>query len=311
MSFGDHLEELRRRVTFALAGIVVLFVLGLYFGGPLLRVMAAPLLSALRAAGQSPTMLATSPLEAFGSYIKVATVAALVTGMPWLLYQLWLFVAPGLYPREQRFAYFLLPMSGVLTAVGLSVLYYVILPISLYFLISFGSGLMATQVPTAEVPAGMVLPTVPVLQGDPADAPVGSMWMNKPLGQLRMQVGPNEVMGLPLIAGGVIAQQYRVSEYVNLVFLLGLAFAVAFQVPMVMLLLSWAGIITPTDVTSKRKQVILGCVVGAALLPTQDPWSLVLLSAMLIGLFELGVLLMRFVPARRIAGTMTDGAAEA
>jgi sec-independent protein translocase protein TatC len=313
MSFGDHLEELRRRVVHALAGIVVLFGLALYFGGPLLEMIAAPLLAELRSAGQSPTMLATSPLEAFGSYIKVATVAALVLGMPWLLYQLWLFVAPGLYPREQRFAYFLLPMSGVLTAAGLAVLYFVILPISLYFLISFGSGLMDRSVPTVAAPAGVEMPGVPVLEGDPAESATGSMWINRPLGQLRVRTGPGEVMGLTLVHGGVIAQQYRVSEYVNLVFLLGLAFAVAFQVPLVMLLLSWAGIITPADVVKRRKHVILGCVVGAALLPTQDPWSLLLLSGMLIGLFEFGVMLMRFVPARRVAGTKagTDAEAEA
>jgi sec-independent protein translocase protein TatC len=312
MPFGDHLEELRRRLFHALIGLGVLFVVSLYFGGVLLEVLSAPLLNELKANGQAPSMLATSPLETFGAYIKVATVAALVVGMPWLLFQMWLFVAPGLYPREQRFAHFLLPLSGVLTMIGLSVLYWVILPISLYFLISFGSGLIPDHHATITTPPGVVYPSTPVFDADPTDAPIGATWINKSLGQLRFQIEADRVMGVALSSGGMIAQQYRVREYVDLVFMLGLAFAVAFQVPLVLLLLSWMGIVEAEQLTSKRKQVFFGCVIGAALLPTQDPWSLVLLSGMLIALFEFGILLIRFVPARRVAGkTPTDADAEA
>jgi sec-independent protein translocase protein TatC len=302
MPFGEHLEELRRRLVWALIGIGVLLAVGLAIGGTLMDIVAAPLLAELKEAGQAPSMLATSPLEAFGAYIKVATVFALAMGMPWTLYQAWLFVAPGLYPREQRFAYVLLPLSGALTAAGLLVLYYVILPISLYFLISFGSGLMARPPQAVDLPPGTVLPSLPVLAGDPSEPPVGATWINEPMRQVRVRVGPGRTMGYPLVDTGTIAQQYRVSEYVNLFFLLGLAFGIAFQVPIVLLVLSWAGIIGPADLAAKRRHVILGCVIGAALLPTQDPWSLLLLSGLLVGLFELGIVLMRFVPAGRVAG---------
>ncbi len=311
MPFGDHLEELRRRVFHALVGVLVLFVISIYFGGTILELLAAPLLAELKANGQAPAMLATSPLEAFASYIKVATVASLVAAMPWLLYQMWLFVSPGLYPREQRFAVFLLPMSGALTAVGLAVLYWVILPVSLYFLISFGSGLIPDRHATIPSPPGVVYPSAPILDADPTDAPVGAVWINEPLGQMRIKIKPDRIVGVSLTSGGLIAQQYRVSEYVDLVFMLGLAFAVAFQVPLILLLLSWMGVVRPEQLTRRRKQVIFGCVVGASLLPTQDPWSLVLLSGMLIALFEFGILLIKLVPARRIAGKTTDADAEA
>jgi len=301
MSFGEHLNELRTRLVHGLIGLVVLFIIALVFGGPILEFLCAPLLTELKANGQAPVLLATSPLEAFGSYIKVATVAALLTGMPWILLQLWFFISPGLYPKEQRFVYFLLPMSVVLTLTGVTVLYYVILPISLYFLINFGSGLIDPAIATATIPEGMILPTIPVLSGDPVGVPSGSMWVNEALGSIRIQVDPERIMGLPLVSGGMIAQQYRISEYVNLLFLLGLAFAIAFQVPLVLLLLGWAGFLQPQDLTRYRKQVIFGCVIGAALLPTQDPWSLIILSCMLYGLFEFGILLMRLVPARRVA----------
>lgn len=311
MPFGDHLEELRRRVLHALLGVLVLFIAAIYFGGTLLEILSAPLLEELKANGQATSMLATSPLEAFGAYIKVATVASLVLGMPWLLFQMWRFVAPGLYPREQRFAVFLLPMSGALTAIGLAVLYWVILPVSLYFLISFGSGLIPDRHISAPAPDGIVYPNAPILEADPIDPPVGAMWMNRSLNQLRMSIDPGHIVGIPLTSGGMIAQQYRVSEYVDLVFMLGLAFAVAFQVPLVLLLLSWLGVVGPEHLTRHRKQVIFGCVVGASLLPTQDPWSLLLLSGMMIALFEFGILLIRLVPARRVLGAVPEPSSDA
>lgn len=315
MSFGDHLDELRARVVHTLIGLAVLFAVALYFGGWLLELLSDPLTAELRATGQAPSMLATSPVEAFGAYLKVAAVATLVVGMPWILFQMWLFVAPGLYERERRFAYFLLPFSGVLTALGFCVLYFIILPLSLYFLISFGSGLIPDRTARFPLPEAITLPDVPLFAADPADPPVGSMWFNTTIGQLRLQVEPGVAKGVALVGGGLIAQQYRVSEYIDLIFMLGLAFAVAFQVPLVLLLLSWLGLVEPANLTRWRKQVIFGCVVGAALLPTQDPWSLLLLSGMLIALYEFGVLLIRFVPARRVLGDPvrepTDGDAEA
>lgn len=301
MSFGEHLDELRRRLVYAIAGVVVLFVLGLVLGGRLLELLCAPVIAELKSAGQSPSMLATSPVEPFGAYIKVATVFAVVLGLPWILYQLWLFVAPGLYPREQRFAYFLLPLSGMLTVLGLAVLFFVILPIALYFLITFGAGLVPTRAATAPLPPGVVLPTIPALSADPADAPPNTLWFNSTLSELRFNAGDGRILAAPLSGGGIIAQQYRVSEYINLVFMLGLAFAVAFQLPLALLLLSWAGIIEPADLARRRKHIILGCVVGAAFLPTQDPWSLILLSALMVGLFEFGILLMKVVPPNRVA----------
>lgn len=317
MSFGDHLDELRRRLLFAGVGVAALFVAALFFGSRILTILAAPLMTALRDAGQAQTLLATSPLEGFGAFVKVSTVAALLVGMPWVVYQAWLFVAPGLYEKEKRFVYFLIPLSAFLTAVGTLFLYFIILPISLYFLISFGAGLMRQSVERAPLPAGVTLPGAVVLAHEPEAPPVGSWWVNSTLAQWRIRIDDHRTLGIPLIGagaddgeaggggGGMIAQQYRVSEYVSLVLMLGVAFAIAFQLPLVLLLLGWVGLLNAADLSKYRKQVLFGCVVGSALLPTQDPWSLLALSGVLYGLFELGILFMRFVPARRVAAGLT------
>jgi len=315
MSFGDHLDELRRRLLLAGVGVVALFVVALFFGSRILTILAAPLMAALREAGQAPTLLATSPLEGFGAFVKVSTVAALLVAMPWVVYQVWLFVAPGLYEKERRFVYFLIPLSAALTAVGTLFLYFVILPISLYFLITFGAGLMIQEVERAPLPVGVTLPGVMILRHEPEAPPVGSWWVNSTMVQLRVRIDNQRTMGVALTGGGggdggstgggMIAQQYRVSEYVSLVLMLGVAFAIAFQLPLVLLLLGWVGLVRAADLSKYRKQVLFGCVVGSALLPTQDPWSLLALSGVMYALFELGIIFMRFVPARRVAAGLT------
>lgn len=312
MPLGDHLEDLRRRLVLALVGLLPIFVLALVFGGPLLNFIAQPALDALRAADLPPRFQATSPLESFLAYLKVATIAAILVGGPWLLYQLWRFVAPGLYARERRFVYVLIPMSAALTALGMVFLYSVLLPISLTFLIGFGSGLVNMPSPRVEVPTGTVFPTMPALAGDPADGqlggeglPVGSVWRNTALGEIRVLVAPGQVHGARLHAGGAIAQQYRIGEYTSLVFTLGLIFAVAFQLPLAMMLLGWTGFVEARDLSRFRRQVAFGCAVAGAIFTPQDPWSMVLLALALYMLFEFGLVLMRFVKPSVIAG---DGA---
>lgn len=310
MSFGDHLEELRTRVLLALVGFVIAMIVGLVLGGPILRLLLGPLTEALRGAGQPVQLLATSPFETFVAYLKVGMLFAILVAFPWMVYQLWLFVAPGLYAAERRFVYFLIPLSAMLSALSALFLYYFLLPVSLYFLIMFGTGIVKQQPGVArDIPPGLVAPMLPVLTADPPKAalaedgqfPPGSMWVNSHLAQLRIHTGRGEVMGLPLSSGGQIAQLYRVGEYVSIIVGLAFAFAVAFQLPLVMLLLGWVGILKPGDVTPYRKHALFGCAIGGAVFTPQDPWSMVMLTAALYCLFEFGIVLMRFVPARAVA----------
>lgn len=303
MTLGEHLEELRKRVVFALLGLAPLLALGLVFGDTVLRVLLYPVERALLRAGQAPTLQALSPIETFAAYIKVGVVIAVLLGVPWMVTQLWLFVRPGLYEHERRFARLIVPLSVVLTLASAAFLYFVMLPIMLYFLISFGSSIGRHAPITAPLPEGVTLPIAPVLAFDPTDPAQGAIWVNGPLRQLRINVGGGAgVLTAPLVGSGLIAQQYRLREYVDLVFTMGVAFAVAFQAPIVVMLLSWVGILDPRSLAKFRKHIFLGCVVAAAVLtPTGDPVTLALMTAPLYILFELGLTLSRFVPARRVA----------
>lgn len=312
MPFGEHLDELRKRLIYALLGLVPIFVVALFFGGPILEFLIQPAEAQLRAAGQASRLQATGPAEVFIAYIKIALVLAILIGGPWIVYQAWLFVSPGLYRREKRFVYVLIPLSGILTASGMVFLYYAMLPVMLGFLITFSSQIAQTETPTAPIPDGIVLPIAPTLQYDPTNPPPGAFWFNEHLQELRFALpdGPEpdagvaRVLGVPLTGGAMIAQQYRVSEYVNMVFGLGLAFAIAFQLPLVMLLLSWSGLADASMFAGQRKYALLVCAIAGAILTPADPASMILLAGPLYLLFEIGLLLMRFVPARKPS---TDG----
>lgn len=302
MTFGEHLEDLRLRILLALGGLAPLFIGALVFGKPLLTILIAPVLSALHDADLPAVMLATNPVETFGAYIRVATIVTLVTGSPWVIYQAWRFVAPGLYAHEKRFVRVLLPMSAALSVAGVVFLYVVILPVILAFFIGFGTGVGAERPVTGPLPQGVELATAAVLDHDPEAPEVGQWWVNNRLMQLRICVATRDgspvVLGSELTSGSGVIQQYRISEYVKLFFGLALAFAIGFQTPVVVLILGWAGLVTPTSLGRYRRHAIMIIVIVCAVLTPPDPFSMVLLAAPLYILYEAGSLLLRLMPAR-------------
>lgn len=305
MSFGDHLDDLRRRLVLSVLGLIPIIAVALVFGKQLLILLILPVQEALAARGLDPTLQATSPLETFGAWLRIVLLSTVIVGSPWLLYQLWKFVAPGLYSSERRFVYVLLPLSSVLTMLGVVFLYYVIFPIVLAFFIGFGTELAAREITTADVPVGVVFAHVPVLEADPLSPSVGEEWINLALMQRRTCVaiveGEPVVMGVQLLASEGIKQQYKISEYIKLFLSLAFAFALGFQMPVVVLLLGWSGIVGIGTLTKYRKHVMLGCAIGAAFLTPADPVSMVLLALPLYMLFEFGVVLLRVLPAKRVA----------
>jgi Sec-independent protein secretion pathway component TatC len=308
MGLGAHLEELRRCLIYAVLGLAPVFVLSLVFARELLDVTMAPVRAALHAAGEPDVMQLTSVFEGFYNSVKVAMLATVVVGAPWLLYQLWRFVSPGLYGHERRFIYILAPLSGVLSASALLFLYNVILPTMLGFLVTFNAGTFTRANPTVELPPGQVLPSVPVLEGDPKDPPVGSAWFNTAVMEHRLSLGPGtdgktRIVGTPASTSGALLQQFRVGETLDTFIMFALGCVLGFQTPVVVLLLGWVGIVKRAVLTKFRRHIVVACcVVGAALTPSPDPASMLLLSVPMYLLFELGVVLLWALPAERVAG---------
>jgi len=141
MSFMDHLEELRSRIIKALGGIAVAFVGSIFFTKPLWNVIKEPAKEALRTLGYKPQLVAIDPMEQFNIiWFKLPVVCAIFLASPWVFYQIWAFISPGLYRRERRWAAPFVLSSAGLFIMGGCFAYFVAFRFGLTFLLGIGSG---------------------------------------------------------------------------------------------------------------------------------------------------------------------------
>lgn len=129
----DHLIELRARTLRAAAGLLIVFIGLLPFANKLYALLATPLLAKLPVGGQ---LIATGVASPFFAPVKLALFAAVMVTVPWLLYQAWAFVAPGLYQRERRLALPLLASSVALFYAGCAFAFFLVLPSVFGFLMA-------------------------------------------------------------------------------------------------------------------------------------------------------------------------------
>lgn len=139
MSFMDHLSELRSRILKAIAGLVVAFLVALTFAETLWNFVSDPAIAALRTLHFQDKLVQITPMEGFTTvWLKLPLLAAVFLASPWIIYQVWAFVAPGLYRRERRWA-----APFVISAAGLFILggafaYFVAFRFALVFLLGIG-----------------------------------------------------------------------------------------------------------------------------------------------------------------------------
>jgi sec-independent protein translocase protein TatC len=129
-----HLLELRSRLLKAITGVALVFLPLAFFARELYTLVAAPLLKLLPAGS---SMIATEVASPFVTPFKLAGVVAFVVALPWVLYQVWAFVAPGLYRSEQRLVAPLLVSSTLLFYAGVAFAYFLVLPAAFRFLLAF------------------------------------------------------------------------------------------------------------------------------------------------------------------------------
>ncbi len=139
MSFFDHLEELRTRIIQALMGVAVGVGLGFYWAKDVYKFLSQPIFGALRASGLPEQLTFIDPLGPAKLIISVGLYLGIVISLPFTLYQVWLFVAPGLYRNERKAVTGFLFSSVLLFLAGSAFAYYVLLPITLKFLIGFAA----------------------------------------------------------------------------------------------------------------------------------------------------------------------------
>jgi sec-independent protein translocase protein TatC len=140
MSFMDHLGELRSRLLRAIGGVLLAFIGCVLFCGPLWRIVSGPAVGALKHLGVNPPRLvAITPMEQFNViYLKLPLLVSVFVGAPWIFYQVWGFISPGLYKREKKWAVpFILCTAGLFIAGGCFA-YFVAFRYGLEFLLGIG-----------------------------------------------------------------------------------------------------------------------------------------------------------------------------
>ncbi|NEO38389.1 MAG: twin-arginine translocase subunit TatC [Moorea sp. SIOASIH] len=226
MSLFDHLEELRQRIFYSLIA-VVLSMAGCF-------VAVKPIVQLLEIPARGVKFLQLAPGEYFFVSLKVAGYSGLLVASPFILYQILLFVLPGLTRRERRFIGPVVLGSTVLFFLGLGFAYIALIPAALNFFISYGAD--------------------------------------------------------------VVEQLWSIDKYFEFVLLLMFSTGLAFQIPVIQMLLGFLGIVSSKQMLSGWRTVVLGAaILGAVLTPSTDPLTQSLLGGAVLGLYFGGIGMVKLV----------------
>lgn len=224
----QHLIELRTRLLHTVIFVLVVFCCLFYFSNDIYYIISAPLQNLLP---ENTSMIATDVVSPFLTPLKLTFFAAVLLSIPYILYQIWAFIAPGLYKHEQRLAAPLLISSVFLFYAGMTFAYFVVFPLLFGFVTGIG------------------------LEG--------------------------------------VATMTDIAKYLDFVLQLFFAFGFAFEIPIAVILMIHAGVLTPDGLAAKRPYIVVGCFIIGMLLTPPDVFSQILLAVPMWMLFEVGVFIGR------------------
>ena len=138
MSFLDHLEELRRRIIYSIIAVAVGFFACWGYAERIFAIMQRPIMDALHRNGMPEKLVYLNPTEPFNLYLKIGALAGLFVASPVVLYQVWLFISPGLYRKEKRYVFPFMFSTVALFLAGGYFGFKLVYPQALDFLIGYG-----------------------------------------------------------------------------------------------------------------------------------------------------------------------------
>lgn len=235
-----HLLELRSRLLKTVVAILLVFLCLFYFSRQLYTLVAQPLMQAMPEGTQ---MIATGVASPFLAPFKLTLYISIFIAVPFILHQVWAFIAPGLYRHEKRLAVPLLVSSVLLFYAGAAFAYFVVFPLMFSF--------FATSAPEG------------------------------------------------------VAVATDISSYLDFVLALFLAFGIAFELPIAIVMMIVVGVVKVAQLAAARAYVVVGCFVIGMLLTPPDVISQTLLAVPMWLLFEVGLLFGRVIERRREAESDT------
>lgn len=228
----DHLEELRRRIIYSLAFLVIGMVVAFQYRLQLIELIKEPLTYSKLYQSGDVKLVAVNLTDQFMLSLNLSFWAGLALALPFILWQVWAFVAPGLYPQERRWAVPFILGAGFSFLAGAVFGFKLVLPTMIPFLVDF--------------------------------------------------------------LGGAVTQMQSLASYVGNVMTFLIAFGLAFEMPILAIILTRIGLINHRMLRAGWRFALVGIMIAAALItPTPDPGNMMLVAAPLYVLYEVSVILSR------------------
>ena len=265
----EHLKELRTRILYAMSAFMVCFVVGYVIWQPIFRFLSRPMCDVMAKRGEQCQLILIKMQEGFFVAIKIAMWGGFALAFPIIAFQLWRFVAPGLYKSEKNALLPFLIASPVMFFIGAAFAYYVVLPMAFAFFLGFQQ--IGPETTTA------------------------------------LTTGAAEVATKAEDAVPGIVFQGSAQEYLGLTMKFVLAFGLCFQLPVLLVLLGKAGIVSSKGLAAMRKYAIVAILVLAAVATPPDVMSQVILFATVYPLYEISVILVRRIEKTREARLRAEG----
>ena len=295
MTIGEHLEELRTRLILAMVGFGVAAMACFGLGDRVIGIFCRPLLTVLQARNLNTQLFYNELSDGFMVYVKISLICAAAVSAPWMLFQIWKFVAAGLFPRERKYVTRYIPLSITLLICGMLFVYFIVLPWTISFFIAFADDIpmpIQTSAHVATTLPAAGLPSIPQLDGDPAFPLSGQFWYNKSEGRLKMSIGAGDTRVLTFGPSNLLAPHISLPDYIDLVVNTLLSFGLCFQLPLVVLAVVRIGIVNVETFKRSRRYVYFAIsILAAAMTPGDMVTAMIALMLPLILLFEMGIFL--------------------
>lgn len=258
----EHLAELRNRLIKSVVAFLIGMVICFTFGGAILDFLLVPIEKTMRELGNpNPVMQFTAPQEYFFTLIRISMVGGLALSFPAIGYQLWRFVAPGLYKNERGAFLPFLIASPFMFLLGAAFAHFVVIPLAMAFFLGF------------------------------ADFP--SLVSAYFTGGADVVTAPLDDTGIDIVFNG------KVNETLDITLKMIVAFGLCFQLPVLLTLMGKAGLVSTEGLRNVRKYAIVGILCLAAIVTPPDVVTQIILFTVVYGLYEISIHLVKRVEKKR------------
>ena len=256
----EHLAELRTRVLYCIYSLLAAVLFVFFFADPMLDFLVRPLAKILVEYGQESTLIFTAPQEKFFAFFRISFIGGFMLAFPIVAFQLWRFVAPGLYRNEQGAFLPFIIASPLLFLLGASFAHYIVTPLAMRFFVGFAD----------------IIPMVSEL----------------------VTGGDDDVLAPDLTeVKTVILPSIKESLDLTLKFIF--AFGICFQLPVLLTLMGMAGLVNSEGLRNVRKYAVVGILVLAAIVTPPDVITQAILFTVVYLLYEISIWLVIMVERKQ------------